>query len=326
MSFKKRSVLAVMTALAGLGVLASACDPTAAAASATQSAPPTFPPPPVDAGSPKADGGTSATDAGAPKTDAGTGPVDAGGNPGDAGSSGTPGLVVVSTNNHLPKPWLVTDPTKLAHTQPLDGGTEALDHVGQWVQLAASITSDNTVLDDDHCPNIFMNTCDGFAAKDSAGHIVLVDSFVLLGSGMSDCQAKFNGVSLPVITGVWAGRLLSATMVTSYSLALSSCAGVGMGSLPGGTGYAPATTDIQDLQANYPTSKPQVTVRGLVIGVAVNQSKQKTVFIEDPGGGPRSGIQVFSTAGLVPAPNIGDYVSVTGTADVRGDYHQLIIP
>jgi hypothetical protein len=291
-----------------------ACDPTAAVGSATQSDAPVFHA--LDAGTVVKDGGSSA-DAGMPARDAG--PVGSS----DAGPSG---LTILSTGNHLPKPWLVTDARLLVHTQPLDGGTEALMHVGQWVELASATTSDNTVVDDDHCPNIFMGMCDGFAAKDSASHIVLVDSFVLLGSGMSDCTAKFNGVSLPTVTGIWAGRFLSATMVTSYSLALNNCAGLGVGALPAFKNYAPATTDIQDLQASYPSDKRAVTVHGVVIGVAINQSKQRTMFIEDPGGGALSGIAVFSSAGLSPVPNIGDYVVVSAVADKRGDFNQLVLP
>lgn len=291
-------------------VVASACDPTAAPASASQSAAPVFAP--VDSGMVVRDGGAA---------DAGPGGFDAG----RSSDGGSGGLTIISSNNHLPKPWLVTDARVLTHTQPRDAGTEALLHVGQWVQLAAATTSDNTVIDDDHCPNIFMGTCNGFAAKDSASQIVLVDSFQLLGSGAADCATKATGAALPSITGVWVGRFLG-TMVTSYSLALTSCAGVGVGSFPTSKGYAPATTDIQDLQASYPAGKPLVTVKGVVIGVAINQSRQRTMFIQDPGGGVLSGIQVFSAGGLSPVPAIGDYVTVTAVADTRGDYNQLVIP
>ena len=293
-------------------MIGSACDPTVAPASATQSAAPVFHP--VDAGTVARDGGTTGNDGGSGAPDAGR--------PGDGGSTG---LVIISSNNHLPKPWLVTDAKVLTHTQPRDAGTEARFHVGEWVELAAATTSDNTVVDDDHCPNIFMGVCDGFAAKDSASQVVLVDTFVLLGSGMSDCAAKANGAALPTITGIWAGRFLS-TMTTSYSLALSSCAGIGIGSFPASKGYAPASTDIQDLQASYPVGKPVVSVKGVVIGVAMNQTKQRTMFIQDPGGGALSGVQVFSAAGLTPVPAVGDYVSVTAVADVRGDFNQLVIP
>lgn len=232
---------------------------------------------------------------------------------------------MLSSNNRLPAPWVVTDATQLARTQSADAGTAAQKRVGQLVTLQVETMSSNTVVDADHCPNIFMGVCDGFAASDSAAHIVLVDTFVLLGSGMSTCAAQFNGVALTSITGVWSSRLLTDG-TTSYSLALTSCAGVGVGSDPVGAVTPAATTDIQALQTNYPAGKPTVTVRGIVVGVAVNQSKQRTLFIEDPAGGERAGITVFSTAGLSPAPAIGDAVSVTAVADTRGDANQLVVP
>ncbi len=170
-----------------------------------------------------------------------------------------------------------------------------------------------------------MNACNGFAASDSAGHIVLVDTFVLLGSGMSTCAARFNGAALSSITGVWASRLLTDG-TTSYSLAIASCAGVGVDSDPVGTVTPAASTDIQILQANYPADKPTVTVRGIVVGVAMNQTKLRTVFIEDPAGGERAGITVFSSAGLSPAPAVGDAVIVTAVAELRGDAKQLVVP
>ncbi len=301
--------------LAAAIALASCLDVTPAPASATQSAPPFFVPYAFDAG----DGGDA-------------GPRDAGVDAGlfDAGQTdaGTPGLKILSSNNRLPPAWTVTNSSVLARTQsPTDGGsTEALLHVGQWVRLAVPTTSDNTVIDDDHCPNIFMGSCSGFAAANALGPLVLVDAFGLLGSGSTDCAAKFNAALLPSITGVWQGKFNSTSMTTSYSLVLAGCAGVGVGPNYNGTVLAPASTDIQELQASYPTDKRLVTVRGIVIGVTLNQAKQRTVFLEDPGGGPLSGIQGFQTAGLMPVPAIGDYVSFTASADVRGTYNQLLIP
>ncbi len=311
------------------GVLAViGCDPTPAPPSATQDAPPFFSP--VDAGQ-DAGARDAGTDAGvdAGMTDAGTdGGLDGGS---DAGTL-TPGITIVSSNNRLPRAWVVSDATKLNRSQPLptDGGakSDALLHVGQWVKLDVPTTSNNTMTDEDHCPNVFNNICDGFAAVDTSSNIVLVDAFTLLGSGMSDCAASFNGVALPTIYGVWQGRLNTTVtpQTTSYSMALANCTGLGMGTLYVGTTYAPASTDIQDLQANYPAGKPLVSVHGVVVGVALNQSKLRTMFIQDPVAGPLSGIQVFQSAGLTPTPAVGDYVTVTATADTRGDYNQLVVP
>lgn len=301
--------------LALVGLVAAACDPTDAPSSAYQASAPVWAAPVVDGGQ---DAG--AKDAG---TDAGTGGTDAGTSD---GGTAVPGLSIVSSNNRLPKPWDVTDATQLFHTQPLDAGvlTAALKRVGQVVRLNVSTTNDNTVLDDDHCPNIFSGTCDGFAAKDSANHLVLVDSFALLGSSMNDCAAKFNATTLPQISGVWAGRLLSATMTTTYSITLSSCAGVGVGTAYTGSPYAPASTDIQDMQVHYPVGSV-VTVHGVVTGVQT-ATTPKTIFIQDPGGGEWSGIQVFATSGYPTQPKVGDYVTVTATASARGDYNQLVLP
>lgn len=296
-------------ALALLLLAASACfAPTPAPGSATQDAPPTFAAP---------DGGT---DAGA-RPDAG---VDAG--PGDAGAgdAGTAGLTIVSSNNRLPPPW-AADAPELGRLQALDGGSPALERVGQLVRLRTPTTSDNTIVDDDHCPNIYMGACDGFAA-DAGAELVLVDGFALLGTGQSACSALFNGVAFPSISGVWQGKLSSATMLTSYSIALTSCADLGMGAPYVGTNYAPASVDIQLLQANYPTDGRLVTVSGVVVGVAQNQTKLRTMFLEDPGGGPLAGVQVYQGSGLSPLPAVGDYVRVTAAATVRGDYHQLVLP
>ena len=217
-------------------VLAAACDPTPAPASATQSAPPFFSP--LDSGVAARDAGSAVRDGGAPAGDAGV----------------ARGVTVLSSNNRLPAPWLVTDATQLARTQPLDAGTAAQHRVGQLVTLQVATMTSNTAVDADHCPNIFMGACDGFAASDSAGHIVLVDTFVLLGSGKSTCASRFDGAALSSITGVWASRLLTDG-TTSYSLALTSCAGVGVGSDPVGVVTPAPSTDIQNLQARYPVDK-----------------------------------------------------------------------
>src|SRR5207253_865167 len=103
--------------------------------------------------------------------------------------------------------------------------------------------------------------------------------------GNADCATRFNMAMLPAITGVWQGKLNTALMTTSYSIALNSCSGVGIAPFYNGSTLAPASTDIQELQASYPTDKRLVTVRGVVVGVTQNQSKLRTLFIEDPGGG-----------------------------------------
>jgi hypothetical protein len=302
--------------------LAAACDPTAAPADAYQDGPAVFAPPAVDAGR---DAGSSA-DAGA--KDAGT---DAGTDAGLPVDGGARGVSIITSNNKLPRPWVVTDAKQLEHTQPLGGGTPALLRVGQLVQLNVPTTSDIPPLpSDDNCPNIFTpadggaSTCSGFTAKDSANTVVLVDTFTLIGSNTLDCAAKFNGGALPQVTGVWVGRLLASTL-TSYSLALPSCTGLGVGTPYAGVTYAPATTDVHDLQLSFPSGGPVVTVRGVVTSVQFS-NKPKTIFIQDPGGGELSGIAVFSSGGFPTVPSVGDYVTVVGVASPRGDFNQLVVP
>ena len=294
-------------------LLAACFDVGPAPGSATKDAPPIFVPYVSDGGD------SGIRDAG---IDAG---VDAG--VADAGPSdaGTPGIKILSSNNRLPLLWTVTN-AALLNRAPDAGTAEALLHVGQLVRLAEPTTSSNTVIDDDHCPNIFMGSCSGFAAADGLGNLVLVDAFALLGSGSADCASTNNATMLSSITGIWQGKLNFALMTTSYSLALNSCAGVGVGPVYTGNTLAPASTDIQELQANYPSDKRLVSVRGLVVGVTLNQTKLRTLFIEDPGGGPLSGIQLFEVSGLMPVPAIGDYVVVTASADTRGAYNQLLLP
>jgi len=303
--------------------LAAACDPTAAPADAYQSGPPVFTAPAVDGGN--KDAGSTA--------DAGTkdGGADAGVDAGLPADAGAQGLSILSSNNKLPRPWVVTDATQLKHTQALDGGTPALLRVGQLVQLSVATTSDLPPLpNDDNCPNVFtpndggIPTCSGFEAKDSANDVVLVDTFTLIGNNTADCAAKFNAAALPQITGVWAGRLLSSTL-TSYSLVLPNCTFLGVGTPYGGATFAPASTDVQTLQASFPAGGPVVTVRGVVTSVQFS-TKVKTLFIQDPGGGELSGIAVFAASGFAPVPAVGDYVSVTGVASVRGDFNQLVLP
>jgi hypothetical protein len=261
-------------------------------------------------------------------SDAGTadaGPVDA----------GKPGFTVLSSGYTLPKAWVVTDSAKLLAFKPLDGGSLpdaglALQRIGQLVRLEVATTSDKMSTGPENCPNVFMGVCNGFAAKDALGQVVLVDTFALLGSGMSTCESKFNGTMIPSISGIWAPRLITVADagLSSYSIAIASCAGL---ETPGpfvNIKPAPASSDIQELQAAYPSDKPLVTVRGIVTAVQSNQTTTKTFYLQDPVGGEFSGIQVFSATTLAPAPSVGDYVTLTATASTRtgGDYNQLTLP
>ncbi len=333
----KTSIRFVLVATGSLTAvtLASCLDAPLGPPSASIDALPQFRPPVVDSGMPRTDGGMG-TDAG---TDSGVPtPTDAGS--GDGGmmavDAGPPGIVILSKMHKLPPTWTVTDPLKLARLQPKDGGTEGLLRVGQLVRFNAPSTSDNTMTTDERCPNVFMGACSGFAAlpTSSPSTPVLVDSFSLLGNtGMAVCMDKFNGAALPAVTGIWQGRLNTATMTTAYSIALASCSGVGTGAEYSGTLEAPASFDVQNLQGAYPTDGALRTVRGIV--VAVQSGAVRSFYIQDPVGGPLSGLAVFTTPALgtadsgtatIPVPAVGDYVQVTGFAKTRGDYHQMTLP
>jgi hypothetical protein len=317
----------IFLAVTAFAIALVACEPPEAPASATQSAAPVFGPPVANDGG--RDGGTTPSDSG--MIDAGR-PMDGGMTTSDAGpvDAGKPGFTVLSSGHTLPRPWVVTDASKLIASKPLDGGALpdaglALERIGQLIRLEVPTTNDNTLTDPEHCPSVFMNLCNGFAAKDSLGQLVLVDTFALLGSEMSACANKFNATNLPSISGIWAPRLTGA--LTILSIAIPNCASL---EAPGpfvNSKPAPASSDIQELQTAYPADKPLVTVRGIVTAVQTNQNI-RTFYLQDPVGGERSGIQVFSMTTLAPAPSVGDYVTLTANASTRtgGDYNQLTLP
>jgi hypothetical protein len=321
-------------ALAAVVITTGAClEAPSAPASASVDSLPTFRPPVLDSG--MRDGGGMATDAGGdggmpqPMVDGGM--TDDGGMPVDAGP---PGIKVLSGMHKLPPAWVVTDPAKLKPFQPKVDGTEALFRVGQRVTLSAPTTSDNTSIAEDRCPNVFNAACSGFAAISDAGatpQAVLVDTFSLLGNtAAAACAEKFNGASLASVSGLWQGRL-ATDGGTGYSIALSNCAGVGVGPDYVGLVEAPASFDIQNLQAAFPANTVS-TVRGVVTAVQ-NGNTIRTVYLQDPVGGPLSGISIFRSGGLqvgndagFPLPAVGDYIQVTATPSTRGDYNQLVLP
>ncbi len=337
--------LALLTAAAATVVLVSCLNAPPGPASATLDMPPTFRPPMVatDGGNADAgarDGGTS--DGGTmPMGDAGV--TDGGGM--GAVDAGPQGLVVISKMHKLPPAWVVTDPTQLNRLQAIDAGSEGIKRVGSLVRFATPSTSDNTAATPDKCPNIFSGMCSGFAATvTGATNPVLVDNFALLGAARMDCADKFNGASLPSISGVWQGRFTSATNETAYSIALTSCAGVGVGAEYVGNIEAPASFDVQRMQASYARDGRVIVVRGVVTAVSAPSGtamRIQNIYLQDPVGGPFSGIGVRyppgftaqpTDAGTVDAgtafvqlPAVGDYVQVTAKASNFGDANQLLI-
>jgi hypothetical protein len=317
--------IALFSASLALVALLSCLNAPPPPASATLDGPPIFRPPVV-----APDGGTSDAGArdGGPSDGGVTPPSDGGmsdgGTMGDI-DAGPQGLAVISKMHKLPPPWVVTDPAQLNRLQALGSGSEGLKRVGQLVRFATPSTSDNTVATPEKCPNIFNNMCSGFAASaPDAGNPVLVDGFVLLGSASMDCAAKFNGMVLPSISGIWQGKFNMTSNETAYSIALTSCAGVGMGADYSGMQEAPASFDIQNMQSSYVADKRVVVVRGVVTAVA-NAATVRNIYIQDPVGGPLSGIGVRLAAGFMPPPAVGDYVRVTAKASNFGDTNQLLI-
>ncbi len=268
-----------------------------------------------DAGHPAAtDAGSQPVDQDAgnvipPDTDAGTNP------PADGGHTYPPGSVtVVSSGNALPPAWQVSDPAVLKND---DSGTGAKDHLNQLVELAVSSTISTTP-----CPLPYTNPttgktyCDGFNAQVS-GSSVVVDTFSFLGT-KNTCVPKSGSVA--TVTGIWQDEYQSSTKTDLFVLALTDCSGVGAGPAYSGTATATASTDIANLLGNF-AKGTTVTVSGVVIGRWTTTSGPFGFVIQDPAGGPDSGIKVSkgkSSTSTAAAPQIGDYVTVSGTAVAAG--------
>src|SRR5262249_53160481 len=78
---------------------------------------------------------------------------------------------------------------------------------------------------------------------------------------------------------------------------------------------SPAGADdkIQDIQNDMMAAGTAVTVRGVVVMAIDTYGKGGDVYVEEPGGGPFSGIKVFNPpVDQVSALAVGDLIDITG--------------
>lgn len=255
-------------------------------------------------------------------TSGGTG----GGTAGTGGSTGFAGtVVVVSSGNHLPPAWVVTDATVLKSDA---SGAGAKTHAEELVTLNTATTSSNTP-----CPLPYTSGgktyCDGFNAKDSAQHAVVVDTFNYLGANPA-CKATLptSGQTLSTITGVWEDSYDPVAKTDTWALALTDCAGVGQGTAYAGTNTPPVSTAIHTLITTYPGPGQTVTVSGVVVATRPASSSGSFGFsIEDPAGGEQAALKVSrskSSTSTAASPAVGDYVTVTGTTKGTATSYQEI--
>ncbi len=248
----------------------------------------------------------------------------------DAGPAGT--VMVVSSANLLPPAWQITDAGLLAESVP-DGGDASVAYLNERVELTAALTTNSNP-----CPVPFTTAtgktyCDGFNAVDAAGQAVVVDSFTYLGTG-APCYAQMptnptDSLTLPSIGGVWGDNYNSTTGVDQLVLNLATCAdmpGVAQGTPYAGVNMPPMTTDIAMLLSSF-SPGATVTVHGVVIAAWSSSSTGSFGFsMEDPAGGPGAGIAVVrpsNSNSTTVAPNLGDYVSVTGFIVAAGVSYEI---
>jgi len=172
------------------------------------------------------------------------------------------------------------------------------------------------------CPSnmIFTSTagnsyCDGFAASNTNG-TAFGDDFDLIGQAASNlCAGQFNDAGLATLRGVWFPFVQPSTMTTTWSIALTACSDVGVGTPYSGAGVPPAGNVATLLGSAVNGS--QVVAHGVVVASWTSTAGTAFGFIlEDPNGAQSAGIAVnkaptsLSTAGQ---PAIGQAVTVTGT-------------
>jgi hypothetical protein len=233
----------------------------------------------------------------------------------DAGAACTGGdagtVCLVSQCNKLPAAWTTSNPADFSVSN--DGG--AAPYVNALVEFTAQTTTQGaTDGGTAGCPTqlIYQTYCDGFQATASGGSF-LVDTYDYAASPAA-CAAQGNGATLPSITGIW------YYVSGAYAVAIRTCADLGVGAPYAGAGTAPATPagsqTVHSLLASSPTDGQTVTVSGVAIAVTVSVDGDITVALEDASGGPNSATQAYKlaeAAGTVTPPQVGDYVTVTGT-------------
>jgi hypothetical protein len=237
----------------------------------------------------------------------------------------TAGIHVTSSGSPMPPVWIQPN------AQPFGpkGNGAANAYVAELVQVDATVTTSDGGASDPQCPLPFTSAggtkyCDGFDIKDSSSNFAVVDAFAYLGSsGESACGLPPpDGTQYPMVTGIWEDDYNTQTGVDTWVLSVATCAGAGGGAPDAGNTQAPpATTDIHALLDAGVVVGEGAQVRGVVIGRWLATTSTSYGFaMEDPLGGPRSGIHVYNPpdGGLAQttAPNIGDYVQVTGTLNI----------
>jgi hypothetical protein len=194
----------------------------------------------------------------------------------------------------------------------VQGSLSALGLLNQRVFLAPSTTANQTP-----CPLPFTlsngsSFCNGFNAVDMAGGTAVVDTYDF-SSGLGGCTIPVAGGNFANgIYGIWRDNPTSTS--DTYVLAAASCGDLGLGASYSGLNVPTGTTDIANLNAAF-AAGTQVTVSGVVTAAWGGKSSYG-LYLQDPQGGAGSGAYVYksssSTAGGT-APQIGDYVTVSGT-------------
>jgi len=228
----------------------------------------------------------------------------------DAGPTGP--ITTVATGIALPAPYTSSNPADFGSSN--DGGAAAYN--GALVEFMGAVTSQG-VGSDAGCPAAltYQTHCDGFQANATGGNF-LVDTYIYANDPTA-CSSLNNAASITNVRGIWYNDF------GAWTIGITGCSDIGMGSGYAGTGTAPATpagsTTVAAMLAGNPTDGQKVTVSGVVTFMINADGADYTFGLEDPAGGARSGVTVFASqtdAGWV-VPNVGDYDTVSGPWSVQ---------
>jgi hypothetical protein len=268
-------------------------------------------------------GSNSGPDASTPDASA----ADSGNSGNCTGTAGSSQICTVSSMNTLPAPWTSANAADFA----VDNSGAASAYLNSVVEFTGmSMTAGGAV--GSGCPPAFVyeTYCDGFYANVAGGLAdggtasIYVGDFSYLSSSTA-CASQFSGASLSTIRGVWYDYYNSTLTPTDYYvIALTSCCDVGVttGGCYAGMGTPPAmapagSQSVHALLTGSAGDKTTQTVSGVVVAAYGPSSKGSFGFsLEDPAGGPQSALSVTrssSSSSTAAAPNIGDYITITGT-------------
>jgi hypothetical protein len=213
------------------------------------------------------------------------------------------GIEVLERGQQLP-PHHVAEVAELAP----DAGPGAFTDMRVRVEVAGEI---RTV----PCAVPSGSYCDGFAVVDARGRPIAIDTYAYLGPKPT-CRARWAaGARVTSLAGVWQQHASLSV------LALDSCDGLDptarQESAP-----ASSTDDVHQLLAGW-ASGLGVSVRGIVVARWKSGSGAFGFALQDPGGGPFSGVRVVrSRTSPVPAgaPDVGDRVRVTARTSRTGEH------